>query len=682
MPMIGNEPAWRAILRQCGYPTDVAVLDWETYFDSEYHMGRDSSALSTINYVMDERYEELGFSSVLVRQPFQPITPSFHRGGERAARYIEYLQSEYGKGLEGITVIAQNAPFDGTILTRKYGIVPPYFIDILGLARHEESRQDNDLGSMAERMNLPPKGETKEFKGLHLDSKWRREPGKPPVLVHRGMTDEQFGRLSDYANHDAWLEWEVFIRLLPRLSRPDVELRLIQHTLEMFFKPILSVDQDFATSLIAQMNGRVDELIAATGHTKKDISGTNSFSALLAAALDAAGDKVGRYQKQGKLGPLLAIAKDDPQLELLTKHGDDTVRKLMAARTSIKSWPLHIERVQRIADQAKAAGGLLPVPLRYCGAHTGRWAGGEKINLQNLPSRSPEKLVNSIRNLLVAPEGKKLVIVDASQIEARVDDWIAGEDVEVWKDASRDPYCEFAAKIAKKPLRKARKSDPPPLAAYYTRMRGMGKVGVLGCGYGMGADKAIAFADSSYGVTLSTAEALDIVQTYRKSHPNVCKFWRMIEQKFKAAARYHEPGTLNGLKFHYEPEGDITVITLPNGRTLKYPKVRVSIINGREQIWMPNPRKPGDRTMMWGGFLTENVVQAMSRDILAEGVLATEAAGHRVALHVHDEIVAVEDTDKAEKALATILQILSTPPAWAAGCPLAAEGKITERYEK
>lgn len=690
MPMIGNMPAWWEILRRCGYPTKVVVLDWETYFDEKYHMGLAGDSLSTIEFLMDTRYEEMGVAAIHMPQPFVPITTTFWRGGRDAETYIQMLQNSYGQHLEGVTVVAQNLNFDGTILARKYGINPVYAIDLLGLARHEESRDHNDLGSMAERYNLPPKGETLNFKGVHLNAVYDRQPGKLPKLITPGITEEKFGQLAEYACRDAWLEWHLFTHMLPRLSRPEVELRVMQHTTEMFLKPTMMVDQDFAVELIGKMTLRIDEVVAATGNTKEDISGTNSFGRLLGQALESCGDSLAPYQKDGKPKKdgtpvkLLAIAKDDPGLELLTLHRDPRVKCLMAARTAIKSWPLHIQRVQRIANQAKAAGGALPMPLKYCGAHTGRWAGGEKINVQNLPSRSLEALVNAMRQLFIAPPEHKLVVVDASQIEARVCDWIAGEIewLEIWKDHSRDPYCEFASKISSRRLWKPKKTDPKPVIKYLTRMRGMGKVGVLGCGYGMGKEKARVYAENSYGVTMTEVEAEDLVKTYRSTHPHVCKFWRMIEQKFKAAARYKEPGTLNGLKFHYEDRGDITVITLPNGRTLKYPHVRVSIINGREQMWMPNPMKPGDRTFMWGGFLTENIVQAMSRDILAEAVLKSEEAGYHVALHVHDEEVAVVIEEKCEKALAEIIKIMSTPPEWCASCPLSAEGKISVRYEK
>lgn len=663
-PMEGDRPAWAVRLGQAGLPSKVVVLDFETFFDDGYSMGGTSDkALSTIEYVQDERYEEIGKAVIEIRTPFAPIQPAFWRGDDDTI--IRHLQREYGPNFEKATVVAQNAAFDCLLLSRKYGIHPPHIIDLLGLARHEESRDRNDLGSLAERYNLPPKGNTADFKGLRLAS----------------MTPEQYGAMAKYAMHDAWLEWHLFTYLMPRLSRPKVEAAIMQHTLELFLKPTLEVDQEFAVTLAGKMEAKIDEVVSVTGETRDAISGNKTFGVLLGKALDDAGDKVANYQKMMKKGPMLAIAQADPQLELLQAHKSPRVRELMAARTAIKSWPLHIARVNRIARQARAAGGPLPVPLKYHGAHTGRASGGERINLQNLSSRGDE-LTNSIRQLLVAPEGHSLVIVDASAVEARGTSWIAGqEDLNELFRLGKEVYCEYAGRMAGRSLRKARKSDPPPLAQYLTRMRNMGKVQVLGCGYGMGADKCVAFASSSYGVDLTLAEAVNLVQSYRNSVPKICKFWRVIEQKFKAAARYGEPGVMErGLKFH--KEDDITIITLPSGRTLKYPGVRISIVNGKEQMWMPDPMKPGHRTAMWGGFLTENVVQAFCRDMLMDAMLVAEEKGYHTALHVHDELVAVVPDAKADQALKDIIKIMSTPPAWAPDIPLAAEGHVSKRYGK
>lgn len=680
IPMIGSQPAWRGILRRCGYPTDVVLIDFETLRTTDYSL----SKLSTVEYVQDARYEEIAKSILHVRQPFQPIEPNCWRGDD--ATYIRYLQCEYGTNLEGCTVVAQNLSFDGLILALKYGINPPHSIDILGLARHENARAKNDLGTLAERFGLPPKGKTVEFKDIHLSRKVI--PGSPPKMLWPAITPEQWGAMVAYANRDVEIEWGVFTRLLPRLSRPEFELRVMQHTLEMFWKPSFTVNATRAEEMKGKMRAEIDGAIAVTGVTKEEISGNNSFAALLGGALTEAGDDVTKYQKQGKPGKdgkpkaLLAIAKDDEELDELKKHPSERVRQLMGARIAVKSWPLHIGRVESLVNQANARGGMLGVPLKYHGAHTGRWAGSDDINLQNLPSRSESELLNSIRTLLEAPPGHELVIVDQSQIEARVLAWIAGQEdlCQLFRDGS-EIYCVYASKMVKRPLRKPKKSDPPALYKYLKRMRDMGKVQVLGGGYGMGWAECIRFALATYKMELTEAEARNLIKTYRDANPKITGFWGAIERAFKQTARYHHYTDVNGIMIHHEETGDLTVITLPNGRTLKYAGVKVSYDGMREQMWMLHPMTH-KKIFLWGGTLTENVVQAMARDILAEWIMNTEDAGHHVALTVHDEIVGVVPEGEGQAALEEIIRIGSVSPAWAPDCPLGAEGKVSKRYEK
>jgi DNA polymerase len=286
--------------------------------------------------------------------------------------------------------------------------------------------------------------------------------------------------------------------------------------------------------------------------------------------------------------------------------------------------------------------------------------------------------------MIVPPDGMEMVIVDLAAVEARGLAWIAGQHdlCEAFRQG-RDTYIEFASKIAKRPLRKSKKTDPAPVKKMLDRMRSMGKIAILGGGYGMGAEKCQAYASTSYGVEITLPEAIELIQTYRASVPQITRFWRECEQKFKAAARYGEPGEMaRGLKFHKEADRDIVVITLPSGRELKYHGVRVSIVDGKDSIWMPDKFKKGTKIKMWGGYLTENIVQALCRDFLAESILASEKAGWHVALTAHDEIVALAPVGQGEKAKAEIIGIMSTAPDWAPGCPLGAEGKVCDHYEK
>lgn len=690
LPMAGERPAWLAILERCGYPIDAVVIDFETYFDADYKMARGGGdGLSTVEYVADSRFEELGcaFTRVQARDgafaDYEAAT-FFQVGEEMVKTQLECYQKLYGQNLERCTVVIQNAPFDALILLRRHGIEPPYLVDVLSLARHWHSRQKNGLDALTKQYKLPEKGDTEEFKGLtfrrrYTKSKSRKKGPKMPVQVPVA-TPEQTGRLSGYACNDAMREWEMFTLLLPKLSNPEIELRLMRHTLGLWLRPSLKVDFDKGRELVTLMNAEIDAAMSRVGVTdRKEISGDNSFEWLLKTALEACGDSLSPYIKVGKDKMLLAIAKTDAERKLLENHADETVRNLMAARIALDSWPIHIKRVERIMRMASCCDGYLPVPLKYHGAHTGRWSGGEKINLQNLGSRGHD-LISAVRQMIVALLGKVLVIVDASQIEARVLAWIAGQWDLVERFANNEEiYCGFASSVLGYTVRKPKKSGGIP--AIEKRMlwarNSIGKVGVLGCGYGMGTDRIHEYAGGA--IDLETADKIKVV--YRRDNPAICQFWRDIEKAFVYTAKYRKPCQMpRGLRFDSTEDCDV-IITLPNGRELKYHRVKlvpndrgdtIEVWNGTEHHW----------EHVWGGHLTENVVQAMSRDILAECFLRLEDQGWHTTFHCHDEVLLCVDEADGEQVLKLAITEMARRPAWGPELPLGAEGLLSKCYKK
>jgi len=682
-------PAWVKVLKDCRYPTDVLVIDFETYFDGEYKLAGRGDGLSTVEYVTSPEFEVLGMGTLLMdggKAPFGDYQNQtrFYLGETHVTEHFDYLQEEYGQNLEKLTVIAHNAAFDLLILKEKYGISPPHVIDTLGLARHWNARTSNSLDALTKRFALPQKGDTSQFKGVTYrkrfakTSKGRKKgPRLPTPISLIPLGQEQ--TLVAYGSNDVMREWELFTILLPRLGRPDVELPLMKHTLELFLSPTLCVDNEKGVNLIQRMEAEIDAVLQPTGLTRIEVNGDLRFEQELIDALRGVEDNPAQYYKTGKSGFILAIAKDDPQRAKLEKHPNEKVRRLMAARAATSSWPLHIKRVQRIMAQATATGGKLAVPLKYYGAHTGRWSGGEKINLQNLGSRG-HKLVNEVREMLVAPPGHALVIADAAQIEARVLAWIAGQDDLVTKFArNEEVYCGFASKVLGWAVRKPRK-DGGGIPAIEARMRrarnSIGKIGILGCGYGMGQDRIHEMGEGEFDLDT----ALKIRDTYRAEHPKITQFWKDIERAFSYTARYRKSCEMpRGLRFRSMPDCDVAIV-LPCGRELYYHKVRLKEggnFGPTIEVWNEMTKSWGH---VWGGHLAENTVQAMSRDILAEAILRLEDLGYYVALHCHDEVVAVVPEDQPEQALLIAIQEMSKRPAWAPDCPLGAEGKVSKFY--
>jgi len=686
---MNNIPAWQQVLIDAGYPRIAVVLDFETYFDAEFSL----RTMSTIEHIADERFEVLGLSVHEQIQPYTECQPHFWtaevddwRGEAGVETVLQHLQREYGDNLEGCTVIAQNAYYEAAILAFRYDIRPPHIVDTMGLHRHVNARDSHKLEDMAKEEGLPPKGDTSRFKHWTFRTRRAKPTGrgkkrKLPTLQPK-ITPERLAELAEYANHDVWLEWELLTRLLPRLSRPDFELKVMQHTLDIWTTPRLTVDRAFGEDLATQMDAKVDEYVDQTGHTLKEISGTNSFEVLLTRAMAEVDEKPPYKPAKTKSGRALAIAKTDPERDILLAHTYEPVRSLMEARVAIKSWPNHAKRVRAISAQCDAAGGHLCVPLKYHGAHTGRWSGGEGINLHNLPCRNPEKLINQVRGVIIAPPGMCLPIADAAQIEARVLAWEAGQtDLMERFAAGEEIYATFASRVLNRPVRKPRKTDPKPVYDRHAWGRNaVGKTGVLGCGYGMGPAKVVDYTGGA--VDLPTAEK--IVRIYRTENNRIVDYWTEIEDAFAVSVKYAREQSVGHLRIFPEPDHpDITVIELACGRWLRYHKPRVKGIGRTRQIRIWNAKfKRYDHT--WGGSLTENIIQAMSRDLLAEAILATEAhpKGCPVVLTVHDELIGVAEQERGEDALAVMIEALNTRPTWALDCPLDAEGQVAQRYGK
>jgi DNA polymerase len=407
---------------------------------------------------------------------------------------------------------------------------------------------------------------------------------------------------------------------------------------------------------------------------KVALSGDKSFEALLSDALAEVGESVIQYTKFGKRGAMLALAKGDIPRQHLENHQSEKVKALMQGRIAIESWPKHADKVRGFVAQAKALGGRMPVALRYAGAHTLRWSGSDG-NMQNLGARGHE-LVSRVRGIFVAPVGHKIAVVDLAAIEARVSAWLAGQDdlISGFRE-NRDVYCEFGTRFYGVLVRKPKAGGIPSIEAKMKARRQLSKVAILGASYGMGAGRFEEYA----GCDADTAAK--VIRAYREMYPMIPAFWKSVEQAFIYTARYGAPCELpRGLRFEHLDDCDVQII-LPSGHTLQYHRVKLvagkyndtaEVYNSLTHSWNP----------IWGGELLENITQSVSRHILAESMLRLEALGIRIALHCHDELVAVVKDEKAEQALALMISEMSKTPEWAPGLPLDASGHISSRYGK
>jgi DNA polymerase len=373
-----------------------------------------------------------------------------------------------------------------------------------------------------------------------------------------------------------------------------------------------------------------------------------------------------------------------------------------AGRTSVAK--LH-SMVGMIGADDRARGLLL-----YHGAGTGRWT-GKHIQPQNFPRGDvkdveafipdmlardydllncfvhPTIIVSSmLRSMLTAAPGCELIAGDYSAIEARVLNWLAGQEEVLHDfraydagDRSRDPYKRMAVRMGR----------AATVAAVDYTGRQAGKAAELGCGYGMGAEKFVDAAWKVYQVRVTPDEAKAAVDSYRASHPHVKDLWTAVEAACLEAIRM--PGLVVKINAHLRAvvAGPYLYLVLPSGRTLAYAAPQ---IQPRKTPWgewkdsvtfmgiAPFGPKQWMRLGAYGGLLVENIVQAVSRDLMADGMLRLDAAGYPPVLSCHDEVVS--EIPQGFGSQEEFDRLLATVPAWGVGCPVTVEGWRGARYRK
>lgn len=323
-------------------------------------------------------------------------------------------------------------------------------------------------------------------------------------------------------------------------------------------------------------------------------------------------------------------------------------------------------------------------------ATTGRW-GSRGIQVHNMPrgyadkeselaefafetdswdlffdESTPSFLSNIIRSMIVAPGEKKLMVADYSAIEARCLHWLAGDNITCEKFKSgADLYIEMAKDIYDKPDNIS--GDE----------RFVGKQTILGCGYGMGVDRFKAQC-SSYGLDIPYELAETCVGKYRKRFSKIPRFWYGLENAARNAMENKKKAYHCG-KAVVKCIHQWLMIRTPSGKVLFYYLPEIDEENNIRFYGYNSQKRKVEKQYTYGGKLVENVTQSVARDILAETLLELDKAGFDVILHTHDE-VGIESSNNDDYGL--FMDIVSSCPEWALGCPVSAEGWIGKYYRK
>jgi DNA polymerase len=579
--------------------TMTLAIDFETYYEKDDYTVSDMGAWA---YCHDPRFDAY-LVSVCATDGFEWV------GHPSVAPWDKFASYE--------TWVSHNAAFDEEVylaIVRLLGSLPApkcwhCTADLMAYLQYPRSLKDA----------------CKEAFGITLDKGIRDRMAGGDLFAPSAK------EANDYALTDARMCLKLWEQFSPRW--PQNERELSRHTRHMGRRGI-GVDRSGAQRAIDMLGLSLAEVESQIPWVARGLPPTSRNE--LFAECDRL--KVDRPATTAEKNPLWQEWLDSHESKLPWVRGLNQWRKLNRTR----------EVIAAMLDRSDAT--RLHYSLKYYGAAiTGRWSGGEGLNLQNLNSKDTAGGID-LRGLLVPSPGKVFVISDLSQIEPRCMAVISGdEDMLTFLRSGADLYEAHARATMGY-------EDERPLKDVDKNLRSLAKARVLGLGYSCGADKFVTVAKIMAGLDITPSESSRIVAEFREQNPKITGLWARTGRKFFEASKKA-----------------VCTLKLRSGRVLRY----FEPDNG-EAV----PVKGKQRKRFYGGLLVENLIQATARDVLADMVIKIEAAGIPVVLTVHDEVVCEVPEDQAHEALATVTRIMSTPPDWMPTLPVACEAKVETRYGK
>lgn len=615
-------------------------LDFETFYDDEYSLRK----LENAQYVMDERFESMGFSLKLPEHAAKFYTGSY----EQQKAILATIP------WDRVRVVSHNARFDGSILEWRFGFKPrAYLCTMVGSRPHFVPKTGSaSLDAIGQHLKLQAKGDA-----VHKMLGRHREDLSPQEMHDYGV----------YCCGDS----EIACGIADELNRilPADEQWIIDATIKKYLRPKLRLDGKILIERLHALDAERFEMLKRIeetyGATADQLKSRDKFAKILTALGVAVPMKV-----NAKGTMTYAFAKDDLGFKELLIHPNIAVRELCQAKLTMSS-SLEQSRLRRLIDLHNTMGGMLPVPMVYYGAHTGRFSGDEKINLQNLPrvdwDKDTKKLKKGhLRFALIAQQGYSIVAADFSNIEARLVATLAGQDdlVEKFRNGE-DIYSWFASMIYGYPVNK----KDHPLERF------VGKTCILGLGYGMGWRKFL-LKMLQEGVEMDEKEAKRIVYLYRDTFPKIKQCWQTLDAL--AAKFLTDPTGMyvwNNLTFMHER------IVLPNGMPVMYPDIAMGPqgLYFRSRKFKASQEEESDTldwqdgNRIWGGSFLENICQALARIIATGAERRLADMNLEAALQVHDELVFHLPTNLVDICKRAIESEMTKKVDWMPNLPIQVE---------
>jgi DNA polymerase I-like protein with 3'-5' exonuclease and polymerase domains len=629
----------------------VVVVDFETYFSKTYSLKL--KEYNTSGYIRNDQFKTQCVG-LKINDDDSLWIPHDHVAA--ALGTIDWSRS---------ALLCHHTGFDGLILSHHYGIFPAYCYDTLSMARALHS---NGIGASLDELATFYKLGNKlpnvlnETKGVY---------DLPPELMDK---------LGQYCAVDVELCYKLFHKMIDRFGQD--ELDLIDMTVRMFTEPVLHVDQPRVEKELEREIEHKAKLIEIAETPKTTLSSNLKFADALRGEDIVPPTKIS--PTTGKT--TYAFAKNDLGFQTLRQHQNERVRNLIEARLAVKS-TIGETRAKRFLTESDA--GSLPVYLSYYGAHTGRWSGGNKLNMQNL------KRGGELRKSVLAPPGHVLVVVDSAQIEARMLAWFAddGALLQLFREG-KDVYKYMASDIYGVPVADITKAQ-----------RFVGKVAVLGLGYNMGWLKfqwTLATGAMGPPVIMTDWECQEVVSKYRNARWRIQQTWGELQDCLNLMCVSDRTVSIKNKLYG---DCETNKIYLPNGMYLEYPGLQIFPPDEDKDEWADQlryfgytplaqykghpPREKGKN--IYGGLLTENITQALSRIVVSDQMLAieeelrpfrTDDQIYKIVTMTHDEIVACVPEEAAEDTYHMMMEKMMISPTWCVDLPLGAEGGWAREYSK
>ena len=606
---------------------DIITVDFETYYNKQFSL----SKLTTEDYIRSDKFEVIGVAVKVNDEETIWLSGKIEE-------LHTYLHDNFS--WETSALLAHNTMFDGAILNWIFDIRPKLYLDTMCMGRAVNGTEvSSSLATLSQKYSLGQKGdEVISALGKHrLD-----------------FNDDDLSKYGDYCVNDVDLTHSLFAKLVRTNNFKKSELKVIDLTLRMFIQPVLILNEKKLKAHLDVIKGEKGKLIEKVGIGKDDLMSNPKF----AKALEELGVEAPTKTSLRTGKETFALAKNDEGFVALQEHEDVRVRELVAARIGLKS-TLEETRTERFLDIASR--GALPVPIKYYAAHTGRWGGSDKINLQNLPSRGENAKV--LKSCIEAPEGHTLVEADSAQIEARMLAWLAEQNnLLAAFEEGKDVYKIMAGEIYNKSEDEVTSEE-----------RFIGKQTVLGCGYGMGAVKFRAQL-KSFGVEVDTDEADRIIRAYRTASGEITALWRNAQDMLINMAQ--GDATSFGRQGVLSVDPNVFGVKLPSGLFMFYDGLKAS--EGEKGIQFSYKTRRGD-TNIYGGKVVENVCQALARCIMADQMVQISKR-YRILLTVHDSVICCVPDKQVDEAAAFGDECMCWTPEWAEGLPVRGDVEVGKNY--